>query len=296
MEFVAIVRMLWRFRVLVALAGVFALMTGFATLYRLGLPPSSREYQIGMGTASALVDTPTSQTVDLGGSTGANITTLASRANLLASVMTSSPIKDEIAHRIGVAPDKLLAGDAAVGPPGAAPPGRDAITLAATVPAVESGELPIIAVKTQAPDRQLAERLANAAFEQLQSQLASVAGIDKVPDSRRLVVRRLGAATSQTIRRGPSTILGVAVFLVTLLVGCGLIVGTSAFVESWRRVSALEEYAAESDEVPLWLEDTDIGTVESHIPVAPARGPHGTRPEGEPPGEAGTLHSLEARQ
>ena len=259
MEVVVILRVLWRFRVLVAVAAVLAVLAGAAMVYKL---PSleSRQYDVGIGSASALVDTPSSQTVDLSDETGASITTLSSRATLLASVMTSSPIKDEIARRVGIDPDTLLT--AGAGGALAAPPGRNDIMLSASVPTVESGEVPIIVVKTQAPTTEVARRLADAAFDQLQESLTSTAGIDKVPDARRLVVRRLGDANAKTLRQGPGTTTGVAVGFVLFLLGCAMILGTWALVRGWKRAAAMDrESEADDDDEGPWDYTEDAAVV-----------------------------------
>jgi uncharacterized protein involved in exopolysaccharide biosynthesis len=175
MELVAILRALWRFRLLVALSAIAAAITGCAMTYQLGFPPTSRQYEIGLGSATALVDTPSSQVVDLGGDTGADIATLAARSTLLASLITSSPLKDEIASRAGVARDKLIAIPPSGGAVGATGTGtvsgasvretdREANILRAKVPTLESGDIPIIAVETQSPDAAVAAKLADASF------------------------------------------------------------------------------------------------------------------------------------
>src|SRR3954453_9015953 len=111
MELVGMLRVLWRHRLLVVVAALIAVLVGLGVAYRIGFPAKleRRPYHVGLGTVTALFDTPSSQVVDLGGKTGADIATLAARAQLLASLMTISPIKDEIASRAGVASDKLIA-------------------------------------------------------------------------------------------------------------------------------------------------------------------------------------------
>src|SRR4051812_42369202 len=100
MELVAILRLLWRRRAVVAALAVVAVVVGLSAAYRIGPGGlESRQHDVGIGSVTALVDTPSSLVVDLGGDTGADIGTLSARANLLASLMTSSPIKDEIARR-----------------------------------------------------------------------------------------------------------------------------------------------------------------------------------------------------
>jgi hypothetical protein len=247
MELVGMLRMLWRQRLLVAVAALIAVLGGLAVAYRISFPPKleSRQYKVGIGTLTALVDTPSSQIVDLGGKTGADIGTLAARAQLLASLMTSSPIKDEIASRAGVAPDRLIAVSPAAAAPGApASSGTSvklsdpkAIILTARIPNLESGDVPIIAVSTQAPDTAVAARLANESIAVLQAHLKTVAGIDRVPDARRVVVRQLGQAQSETVSRGPARLMAVAAAIFIFGFGCAAILGAFALVSGWRKAA-----------------------------------------------------------
>lgn len=262
MEFVAMLRVLWRYRLLVGVAALLALLAGLSVAYRIGFPPKleSRQYNVGIGSVTALVDTPSSQIVDLGPDTGADIGTLSARASLLASLMTSSPIKDEIASRAGVAPDQLIAVSPGAGPPGAAASGDSggsvsaknpkANILTAKVPSLESGEIPIIAVTTQAPDAAGAARLANESIAVLKAHLQTVAGLDQVPDARRVVVRQLGQAKSTTESRGPARTMALLAALLVFCVGCATILGVLALVRGWRRAAEMDPEAEEESYAP----------------------------------------------
>jgi len=257
MEFVAILRLLWRRRLLVTAAGLLALLIGVSMAYRLGLPPQSRSYQVGVGSVTALVDTPSSQVVDLGGGAGSDVQTLSGRASLLASLMTSSPIKDEIAARAGVAADAFVTIPPANGGAATAeatgdslgsisPNDRRASILKASIPQLESSQVPIISVRTQAPDAEAAARLANDSIAVLQEHLKSVAGTDKVPAARRVVVRQLGPARSITVSRGAGKTMAIAVTIIVFLLACALIVGVSALARGWRNLAELERSSGDA--------------------------------------------------
>jgi hypothetical protein len=265
MELVGMLRVLWRHRLLVVVAALIAVLVGLGVAYRIGFPAKleSRQYHVGLGTVTALVDTPSSQVVDLGGKTGADIATLAARAQLLASLMTSSPIKDEIASRAGVAPDKLIAQSAAGDVPGAAPSDGASVSMGdpkanilnARIPNLESGDVPIIAVNTQAPDAAVAARLANESIAVLKEHLQTVAGIDKVPDARRVVVTQLGRARASEEARGPSQLMALGAGLFVFILGCLAILGIVALVSGWRRAAQLEPGA--DDDAYVYGEATD---------------------------------------
>jgi hypothetical protein len=272
MTFVAILRELWRARSMVFVAALIALMAGFAMSFRIMLPPNveSRQHTVGVGSVTALIDTPSSQVVDLGGETGSDVVVLSSRATLLASLMTSAPLKDEIAERAGVAPGTLITpppestGPASAIPPQAGVSGalineKDprASILKAIVPMVGPGQLPMVAVETQAPSAAAAQRLAGEAIAVLKQHLESLATEEGIPAKRRLVVKQLGPARSETVRRGPGLILVVLLMLVVFGAGIGFILGIGFVVRNWRvepvapgdpRLAVLSEPAFEGDQ------------------------------------------------
>jgi hypothetical protein len=257
MELVSALRVLWRHRLLVALAAILGIGVALLMTHRVSFPPklASRDYTVGIGSATALVDTPSSQVVDLGGkdSTG-DIATLSARAALLSSLLTSSPLKDEIAVRAGVSPDLLTAVQPVTGGPGGSGGGTttpviigkdaDAHILKASVPNLESGEIPIVAVSTQAPTAAAAAKLANAAIQILQEHLASVASTDNVPEVRRVVVRQLGSARSAQETRGPGLTLAIIAGLMLFIVSCVSILAFSALARNWRRAAEMENMAS----------------------------------------------------
>jgi hypothetical protein len=274
MELITILRSLWRVRFAVAVVALLSLVAGIAMAFRISLPANlqSRHYEVGIGSSTALVDTPKSQVVDLG---GANATTdfgtLSGRATLLASLMTSSPIKDEIAARAGIAPEKLIAippaspiagasTGASVSGATVSPTDPKANILRTNVPSLDTGQIPIITVNTQAADAGRAGRLANAAITVLQSYLQSQAGRDNVPDARRVIVRQLGPARSTTVTRGPRKIMGVIGALAVFMFGCAAILGFGALVRGWREADRRERLP-ESDE-DIYEDEDEVFEVE----------------------------------
>ena len=226
--------------------------------YRIHPPASfeSRGYQVGLGSAQALVDTPSSQVVDLGGTEQTvDIATLSARASLLASLMTSSPLREEIAKRAGVSPDDMIAvppasADASAGGPAPGTTARmaapKAIILKTTIPELQSGQIPIIHVQTQAPEPEAAARLADSAVAVLQKHLTDIATTDDVPGQRRIVIRELGPASATVESRGPSK--GIALFASIFVfgLGCGVILGLSALSQAWRKSNEVDDYSDET--------------------------------------------------
>ena len=104
MDTVKILRELTRHRLLLSAACLLALLVGAAVLYTPSLPPKSRDYTVGVASASILLDTPSSQVVDVA-PRGSD--TLGNRANLLASLMVDGDVKNTIAHDAGINPPTI---------------------------------------------------------------------------------------------------------------------------------------------------------------------------------------------
>jgi hypothetical protein len=251
MDAVKTLRALWAKRLVVLL------VTALAVGASVALTVTTPERSPGVAQSLALVDTPSSQVVDLGGLADvASIATLTTRANLLTGLVTSAPLKNYIALRAGIAPGALLALSAATQPtagPGAssspapgpntspAPTKLMPYVLTASVPELQTGQVPILMIDTQGPTAAGAARLANSAITVLTAYLHSLAKNDNVPASRRVIVRQLGAATSSTNTQGASKIVSVGAGLAIFLIGCGLILVIPAMRSGWRRAGELEK-------------------------------------------------------
>jgi len=256
MEFVTVLRELWARRVIVAAVAVVALLAGLLVTFQVGFPPElrSRQYDVGVATARALVDTPSSAVVDLGDQDSTAVGMLPGRAALLATVMVSSPVKDDIAKRAGVPADKLIADAAGTTPSGKAASAdrvepvddRDAYRLSVQF----ETDLPILMLSTQAPDAAVAQRIADSAIAVLVEHLQSVAGVEGVPNARRLVVKQLGPARSGMTARGPRRLYGLVLVLFVFGLGCASIIGVSWLQRTWRLAAELESLSQLDEDDP----------------------------------------------
>jgi hypothetical protein len=258
---VAILRELWRHRVVLMLAAPLAVLVGLSVGYKVMFPPElqSRRYEVGVAAATALVDTPSSQVVALGGRDVSQAATLPGRAALLASLLTTSPLREQIARRAGV-PARLLIATAPPPDGTTAAPAADRLATGASVRPDDPRAsvltlstaltLPMIAVDTRAPDAATAARVANAALATLESYLDSVVSTESVPAARRLVVEQLGPAQSATAHRGPPPLLGIFAAIAFLGVVCAVVLMVSALARDWRRMTALERLSEDTPGPP----------------------------------------------
>jgi hypothetical protein len=238
MDTVSVLRDLWRHRILVAGVAVVALLAGFAVLYKLpSLEP--RSYQVGVATARILVDTPSSQVVEIApkGSESLGV-----RANLLASLMVDGVVKAAIAERAGLRPDELVGISTSVSEPQAAPPrNRRAHVLTTRVATDNDGaQLPIIEIEAQAADVATAAKLADAARKGLGDYLDSKAAAQRIPDAERLQVSGLGAPQAEMAARGPKAVFAAFAAFFVFGVGAACIIVFFALVRAWRTASAQE--------------------------------------------------------
>jgi hypothetical protein len=211
-----------------ALALGCSLIVGVILTYRI---PSlkSRRHDVGIASASVLVDSSRSQLADLAATSGTDLNTLATRASLLASMMASSQFKDDIASRAGVLSRDLVvvppaqvqpATTAAPAVTAGSPSSPQASVVNVSIPNLQAGLIPLILVGTQASTASKAARLANASVAALEAEVSSVAAADHVPPLQQLTIRPLGPAASSTVSRGPGTLEGLLAGLAAFLVIC----------------------------------------------------------------------------
>jgi len=247
MTIVTILRELWRQRLIVSLMALLSVVVGMAVAYKVSFPPKleSRQYQIGLATARILLDTPSSQIVEI---SPKGSESLGERANLLTNLMIDGELKNAIAKRAGLRPDALLvvASDA-IEPATASPKAlrsRKARILTTKVLTNDAGvQLPIIDLEAQAPDVGGAATLANATVAGLRDYLDSKAAVEKVPDARRLRVGGLGAARTREVSRGPSHVIAIAVVIVLFGMLCSALIAFNALARNWRAAAAAEDTA-----------------------------------------------------
>jgi hypothetical protein len=287
MEIVTILRELWLRRYMVALGGVVAIGIGLMTVYKVSLAPpklESRQYHVGVASARMLIDTPDSQVVDLSpkGADG-----LGTRANLLANLMASSPVKAIIAKNAGLDPETLVAiAPSTTGGPQvptllsqrAAASASNPEAFVLTLRADEA--LPIISVDAQAPDAEHAARLANAATTGLRDYLKSVAAAQNVPNARQLVISTLGPAQSANMVRGPRRLIAIMAAIFIFAFACGSVIMVSGLARGWRTAADLEHAHAQHH---IDLDRADGHVAENKSGVRAVRRP--PRPPADTSGE-----------
>jgi hypothetical protein len=324
MELITILRELWRRRWLVVASAVLAAAAGLLLLYRVTLPTKveSRQYKVALGTVNVLVDTPDSQVIDLNPK---GVDAVGTRANLLANLITTTPIKNAIAKHLQMPAKDLVvlappSGGVLASNPTQTKGAVDTAGRNAKIIAIRTDpQLPVISIDTQAPDTATAARLADGAVAGLEDYLKSVAATQSVPTARQLVLRQLGEAQVAEATRGPRRMFGVVFAFFLFGAACAAIVivpgvarglraaaeAEAAGADTARRLAVGDPEAVHSagasagqrdyveyvDDVDGYL---DEGSLPSGWPT-----PTGSEPTTEPSSQAGTVAHpgrLSARQ
>jgi hypothetical protein len=231
MEVIAVLRLLWRRRLLVVLGA--ALAVGAALLVGGNPVPDS-----GFAATRVAIDTPKSQLVTdapLGSDS------LPWRATLLATLLGTESAREQVARDAGIRTDQLAMVELELtAPPVAASLPRAAVKAsnATTEPYVltvhTDDVLPLIEIETHAPDRAGAARLAEAAVAALQSG----ASPRDTTDLQGLSIERVGAIEAITIPGGAGRAKLAGVAMVVFVLWCSALTLIPAIRSALRTVRA----------------------------------------------------------
>jgi hypothetical protein len=244
-----------------ALAAVLAFGIALTSVFSFSLlPPTAekRQLQVAGAATHVLVEAPRMWL--LKGETGpAEFSNLAHRADLLGTLVTSAPVRRDIARRIGLAPAEIAAStritaDVTNALSQANSEQRATQILQSdkryaldvqTVP-----DRPILSLYAQAPSVREAERLADAAVAALREFLDELTAKRRIAPRWRIRLEQLGAARGDVINGGNVAQIFVLTFLVALAGCAGLLVIAQRVRRGWARRPAEEQavpHSAEDD-------------------------------------------------
>jgi hypothetical protein len=249
-------RKLWHLKAGVAVSLAFALLVGVWSIDRISLsPPGLTPRALDMATAAThvIVDTPTSQLIDLRQDTY-SVEGLRNRSVLLGNVIASSSVQQRIAQRAHV-PVDLLRIQAPLTPEQTAPPvdsenARHTSDLAKStnqyrIDIKANPTVPMLDIYAQTPTAESAAALANAAVDELKAYLAGLAATQGTPPADRIHALQLGRATGVVINHGAKWQVAFLAFLLTLAISCATVIFVARVRAGWRQ-AALSERAAET--------------------------------------------------
>ena len=228
MELIALLSVLWRQRIAVAVGAVVAIAIGLLFL-------RADRTELGVASMRVILDTPRSQTVDVA---PVGVTTLEWRTGLYADLMADETSRKRIAGAMGIDVDKLVVRSPALSAPLVPiPMPQAALDAAATVTepyelAIQAlPPLPIIAIDARAPSREEAGRLASAAADALKA----ATEVELTDETQQFVMTEVGPPKTRAVVNGPGRSMAFVVIAVVLCAWCTGITLIAALARSRRR-------------------------------------------------------------
>jgi hypothetical protein len=242
MELARTLKTLWIRRRLVALGAVIAAIAALLSVYSIGLfPPSmtSRTNVFATASTQLLVDAPDSAFADLEN----DLTPLETRASVFARFLASPVALTLIAKEANVPVSSIEA----EGPYDINLPVIQQEPTAGQRSSQIIGEgalyrlrfennpvLPVVSVFAQAPTEEEAIDLANAAPRALRAYIAQIQAQQDTPESRRVVIRKLGNATGGVVNAGANVQIALLVFIIVFGAWCMLLIPAQTLARGWR--------------------------------------------------------------
>ena len=212
MNLLEILESIWSLKARAALLAVLAVCLAVLLTFRVSLSPVGlhpRALQLGVGQTQLLVDSGHSPLADAEAPFG----DLSSLAADYSELINSPSVIGPVARSIGVRPAEIGVEEQLLqNVPLAQSDAREAQVGAQLLAAQhhysvlvrnDNGTF-VIQIYTQAPTGRQAVRLANAVAHSLSSYAASVAGVERIPLGRRVILRQLGAATGGVVDHSAS--------------------------------------------------------------------------------------------
>lgn len=227
MDSLALPRARWRRRIFVSLGAVLAIAA--AAKFAAGTGDGRARAEVRV-----LLDTPQSQLIN---ADPAGVRTLPWRANLLSQLLGTEPARRQLAREAGIPAHQL----AVVHSDLATPTVPASLPLRAAEPAANPREayllsvesdamIPLISLEAQAPDREAAARLAEAAAQALK---ASAAPAD-TPEARRLIAEPVAPIEARSLEGDHRALRALGVVIVLFGLWCAGVALVSAIARSTR--------------------------------------------------------------
>jgi hypothetical protein len=214
---------------------LLAIGGAIAINYRVSVnPPGVHKKQtlaIGAASTSVLIDSPRSAVGDLQN----DLAPLAQRTSVVALLISSQAVRDDIGRRVGI-PGSAIAFDRASPDPSQTVRSNEMVVESRgyRISTSPDAEVPIISIRTQAPTPKAAIALADATSASLQAYVVSLQQKQKIAPAFRLQVRRLGEARGGLVNPGAGTKAGAVAFIGIFLGGCILILLVTKLVDELR--------------------------------------------------------------
>ena len=274
-----------------AISALVGVLCAISTVSVVGVMPphlSSRHVTVAAAATHVLLDSPESL-IGVRAAAGFDYDGLSKRASLYGNLIASPPVRDQIARRIGIAPDQLTARSRLTLPVQWAMRDPDEEQRANQLLVstkrykleLQSDPIrPILNIYAQAPSVAMAQRLADTAVSSLREYLAARTARDAANPDDVPVVSQLGPARGAVINGQIVPQIVLITFLTAFGVCLALLLGAAAAWRGW--VAAGRPAPAQDDAVvrPLVQHRPMAQTAQTPARAAPGPGgdwPHTTR-------------------
>jgi hypothetical protein len=249
------IRTLWHLRAGVAASLLLALLASLWSVQKISVsPPGLTPRSLEMATAAThvVVDTPTSALLDLRRDTY-SLEGLTNRAVLLGNVMASDTVRRSIAQRAGV-PADVLSVEAPLTPESPRPrvqAGQEK-TASDILESTDQYRLsiqanpsvPVLDIYSQTPTAGSAEKLANAAVDELKAYISDLATEEQTPAEEQIRLVQLGRAEGAVINGSVHWQVALLAFFLTFAVACATVLFVWRVRQGWLLAARFEQQPA----------------------------------------------------
>jgi hypothetical protein len=237
-------RELWGHRIGLLVSVAIALFAAFWSVQKISLSPlgfEPRRLEVASASTSVLVDTPKSLLVDLSVQV-IDIESITNRALLVGNLIGSAPVREEIARRVGVPPDRLQI---------SAPLTREwpraivqAGTKRSTSDILKSPDqyrlniranptVPVLELSAQAPTAADAEKLADGAVAGAEAYLRGLASSQNIPNAEQIRLEQVGRTKGGVINGGVNVRVAALSFLLAFAASCFAVLVFARIRRGW---------------------------------------------------------------
>jgi hypothetical protein len=227
MEVFYLIRALWRSRLVLA-AGLLLAIAAGSKLAPVTPAPS------GVASASVVIDTPRSELVN---TLPYGAKSLPWRAATVSGLMSSAPVKRDIARAARVPPSRIAVLDSVLAAPlidASLPKAAAAAAQTTQEPYVlithADGLLPVVFFEAAAPTVAEAARLARAATAAVKTAVATSNTLRLQP----IVIETGAAVQTHEVHSSSGPLLGVGIAVVLFALWCGCVLVIPVLARSWR--------------------------------------------------------------
>jgi hypothetical protein len=243
---------LWQLKTLVVLTLLLSLLVSVWSVANISLIPlklTPRALQMATATTHVIVDTPQSSVLDLRQNTY-SLQALTQRAVLLGNVMANGQVRETMARKVHVTPDRLqISAPLTPKEPRAATGAENQKKTSDILKSTDQYRLaieanptvPVLDIYSQAPTAEAAATLANASVAALRDYLKTIASDQSIPSDDQIRLLQLGHAKGKVINNGIDYQAALLAFLLTFAFGSATVIAISRVGRGWQMAALAEQ-------------------------------------------------------